>query len=103
MGAVGTVVMAPLALWTWQAPGSLQNWLLLVGLGVLGWAGHQFLTHAHRYATSNTLMPFTYSFLIYTSTLSYLIFNHAPSPWTLLGALVIMLSGLIIWKREQTI
>ena len=45
-------------------------------------------------------MPFTYSFLIYLTVFSFLIFDHIPTIWTLLGALVIMISGLIIWKRE---
>ncbi len=100
MGAVGTAVMTPLAIASWQNPTSGTDWLLLIGLGVFGWAGHQLLTNAHRFATANTLMPFTYSFLIYLTVFSFLIFDHIPTIWTLLGALVIMISGLIIWKRE---
>ena len=45
-------------------------------------------------------MPFTYSFLLYLIVLSFVIFGHVPSVWTLLGAFVIMMSGLIIWYRE---
>ncbi|MEP4197778.1 MAG: DMT family transporter [Aliishimia sp.] len=101
MGATGTALTAPLAYWAWQSPSSGTEWLLLIGLGLGGWAGHQFLTNAHRFATANTLMPFTYSFLIYTSVFSYFIFDHIPAFWTLSGASVVMLSGLIIWKREQ--
>jgi drug/metabolite transporter (DMT)-like permease len=75
--------------------------LLLIGLGVSGWAGHQLLTNAHRFAPANTLMPYTYSFMIYIAMLSWLVFGHLPDEWVVVGAVVIVLSGLIIWKREQ--
>lgn len=100
MGLVGTVCLLPPALLVWEAPGSLLHWAILIGIGLLGWVGHQWMTNAHRFATANTLMPFTYSFLIYLTGLSFLIFGHVPAVWTLLGAGVIMVSGLIIWHRE---
>jgi len=102
MGLVGTIVLLPFALWTWQSPDTIIGWLVLIGLGVFGWAGHQLLTNAHRFGTANTLMPYTYSFMIYVSIWGYLVFGDVPDQWTLLGALVIIGSGLIIWKREQT-
>jgi len=48
-------------------------------------------------------MPFTYSFMIYLTIASYLVFNHIPDAWTMLGAGVIVISGLIIWSRERII
>lgn len=101
MGALGTAIMLPMAVWTWRWPESPIDWALLVGLGVFGWAGHQLLTNAHRFGSANTLMPYTYSFMIYLSVLSYLVFNHLPDQWTVVGACIIVISGLIIWKREQ--
>ena len=101
MGALGTLVMLPFAILTWQSPDSLMGWIVLVSLGALGWGGHQFLTNAHRYGTANTLMPYTYSFMIYVAIWGYLLFGNVPDRWTIIGALVIIGSGLIIWKREQ--
>ncbi|THH36258.1 DMT family transporter [Aliishimia ponticola] len=100
MGFWGTAVTLPLALWHWQAPQDTTLWIILGAVGVLGWFGHQCMTAAHRFATANTLMPFTYSFLLYLTVLSYVVFGHVPNFWTILGALVIMGSGLIIWYRE---
>jgi len=101
MGLLGSCAFLPFALWHWQAPGSLGAWLILISVGVFGWAGHQLLTNAHRYGSANTLMPYTYSFMIYLAILSYFLFDHLPDIWTVIGALVIVGSGLIIWKREQ--
>ncbi|MFK7876056.1 MAG: DMT family transporter [Paracoccaceae bacterium] len=100
MGVWGVTILLPPAIWLWQPPGSWIDWAILLGLGIFAWAGHQWLTTAHRFATANTLMPFTYSFLLYLTVLSYFVFAHVPSIWTLIGASVVMVSGLIIWHRE---
>ena len=100
MGLLGTVILLPPAIWLWKIPETSTEWTVLISLGFLAWAGHQWLTTAHRFATANTLMPFTYSFLLYLIVLSFVMFGHVPSVWTLLGAFVIMMSGLIIWYRE---
>ena len=41
--------------------------------------------------------------MIYIAGLSWLVFNHLPDELTVLGATIIIISGLIIWKREQRI
>ena len=102
MGAVGTFLLLPFALWTWSTPETSLGTIVLVSLGILGWGGHQLLTNAHRFGTANQLMPFTYSFLIYVAIWGYLLFGTVPDQWTILGALIIMGAGLIIWKREQS-
>lgn len=101
LGAMGTLLLLPLAIWVWQWPETLVDWIVLLGLGVFGWAGHQLLTNAHRFGAANTLMPYAYSFMIFLSILSYVVFNHVPDKWTVAGAMIIVVSGLIIWKREQ--
>ncbi|MEP5152901.1 DMT family transporter [Planktotalea sp.] len=102
MGLVGTFVLMPFALWTWTQPDTLWGLIVLVSLGVFGWAGHQLLTTAHRFGTANQLMPFTYSFLIYVTIWGFLLFGTVPDRVTIFGAIVIMGAGLIIWKREQS-
>lgn len=101
MGALGTFILLPFAVLTWQSPETFLGWIALISLGVMGWGGHQFLTTAHRFGTANTLMPYTYSFMIYVAIWGYLLFGDIPDLWTIFGAFVIIGSGLIIWKREQ--
>jgi len=101
MGLVGTLVLLPFALAVWTPPETTWGVIVLFGLGVMGWAGHQLLTTAHRFGTANQLMPFTYTFLIYVAVWGYLLFGTIPDPKTIMGAIVIMGAGLIIWKREQ--
>jgi drug/metabolite transporter (DMT)-like permease len=101
MGFIGTALMAPFAIWTWKQPETLWGMVVLVSLGVLGWAGHQLLTNAHRFGTANQLMPFTYSFLVFVAIWGYLLFGTVPDSGTISGAIVIMSAGLIIWRKEQ--
>ena len=101
MGLVGTLLLLPFAIWTWTQPESVWGMIVLISLGVLGWAGHQLLTNAHRFGTANQLMPFTYSFLLFVTIWGYLLFGTVPDFGTILGAAVIMCAGLIIWRREQ--
>ncbi|WP_282045143.1 DMT family transporter [Roseibium album] len=100
-GLVGTVALAPFAIAEWQNPETGFQWSVLVGLGVLGWVGHQFLTNAMSFAPANLLMPFGYVFILYLTVSSYLVFDQLPDQWTVAGAAIIVLSGLIIFYRER--
>jgi len=93
MGGLGTVVLFPFAWLAWQAPSTWLDWALMWLLGLWGWGGHELLTRAHGFAPANTLMPYTYSFMIYLMITSYLVFDHLPDTWTVAGATIIVISG----------
>lgn len=97
--AFGVVALAPLAFFVWSMPETPFHWALMIGLGIWGWAGHEVFSRAHAYAPAHTLMPYTYSFLLYLAIASYVVFAEVPDGWTLLGAAIIVASGLIIWLR----
>jgi drug/metabolite transporter (DMT)-like permease len=101
MGAFGCLVLMPFAIWNWVAPANLFDWMVLVVLGVWGWAGHEMLTRAHSYASASTLSPYAYSFMIYLTLASYLVWGELPDGFTVLGACIIVAAGLIIWARER--
>lgn len=101
-GVVGSVVLAPLAIWFWVMPANLLEWFLLFALGVLGWLGHELMTRAHGFAPASTLTPFTYTFILYLTAWSYFLFNQPPDFWTIVGAAIIIGAGLVIWFREKS-
>ncbi|MEO1549770.1 MAG: DMT family transporter [Pseudomonadota bacterium] len=101
MGGIGTLATLPFLASAWVTPSTPFDWMLMIALGLWGWGGHEILTRAHSYATASVLMPYTYSFMLYLTVASFLVFGDLPDGWTILGAAIIVLSGLIIWARER--
>ncbi|CAN0599428.1 unnamed protein product, partial [Laminaria digitata] len=100
-GLVGTIALLPFAVLSWQNPTNVLDWSILIAIGVFGWLGHQLLTIAHRFAPASTLTPFGYTFILYLTLASFLVFDHLPDRWTLLGGTIIIVAGLVIWFREK--
>ncbi|MBX2885224.1 MAG: DMT family transporter [Granulosicoccus sp.] len=98
---VGTFVLLPFGIHTWKAPASALEWFLLAALGVLAWLGHELLTRAHSYSEANALTPYTYVFIVYMTAWGYILFDHIPDRWTILGAIIVISAGLVIWLRER--
>ncbi|SLN53811.1 Riboflavin transporter [Pseudoruegeria aquimaris] len=101
MSVLGSIVLLPFALAGWESPATFRDWGLLVGLGAFAWAGHEMFSRAHAYAEASVLMPFQYSFILFMTAGSFLVFGDVPDAVTLLGAAVIVAAGLVIWWREH--
>jgi drug/metabolite transporter (DMT)-like permease len=99
--ALATFVLTP----TLPLGGVLPpSWLVaaaLVGTGLMGAVGHWFLIAAHRDAPPTVLAPFSYTQLIWMITFGYLAFGDLPGPNTLIGASLIVASGLYALYRER--
>jgi drug/metabolite transporter (DMT)-like permease len=100
---IGTIVLAPFAIWEWVWPASAFEWLLLLVLGVLGGIGHYLFIHANRLAPASIVAPFLYLQLISMVAFGYLVFNELPDVWTLVGSAVIIGSGIYLLHREHAI
>jgi drug/metabolite transporter (DMT)-like permease len=97
---VSTAVLTPFALWTWQTPQSSWQWLLLGLAGLSGGAGHYFAAQAHRFASAAVLGPFLYQQILYMTLGGWLVFGQIPDHAVLLGAGVVVASGLYLLWRE---
>ena len=102
-GLVATIGMAPLALADWSWPTHAASWLAFFAIGGFGWASHQVMIIAHRYAPASTLAPFAYTQILWMAASSWLIFAQPPDGWVLVGAGIVVASGLYIWLRESTL
>jgi drug/metabolite transporter (DMT)-like permease len=78
--------------------------LVIVALcltGVAGAASHWLLILANRRAPATLLVPFSYIEIIPMVASGYFIFDDLPPTTTLIGAAVIIASGLYILYRQQ--
>jgi drug/metabolite transporter (DMT)-like permease len=99
-GLAGVVVMTPFLPWIWSTPPSLLTWALMAATGVLASLGHWLLILAHARAPASTLAPFMYTQLLWMLGLGYIIFGDWPDIWTLVGASVVIASGLYLLYYE---
>jgi drug/metabolite transporter (DMT)-like permease len=102
LSALGsTIVIAPFALAVWQMPTTAFEWLLVVVTGIAGGLGHYLLALAHRFAPASTLAPFIYQQILYMCLLGYLAFGDVPRPAVVIGAAVVVASGLYLLLKER--
>ena len=99
---VATAVLTPFAWWSWQTPSTTWHWLMLALAGLSGGAGHYFAAQAHRFASVAVLGPFLYQQIIYMTLGAWLVFGQVPDRAVLLGATVVVASGLfLLWREFQ--
>jgi drug/metabolite transporter (DMT)-like permease len=82
----------------WSTPRQLG---LSLVLGVLASGGQWVVILAHRIAPASLLAPFFYGQLIWVSVLGFLVFGNLPDIWTIVGAAIIVASGLYTAHRER--
>ena len=102
-GLVGVMIMTPILPFVWSNPPSALHWALMVGIGIFAAAGHWLLVLAHARAPAPVLSPFIYTQLLWMGILGYLVFGDVPDGWTLVGAAIVIGSGLyLLWWERQT-
>lgn len=99
---IGTAI-ATLAIPFYWSPVPLKSWLLFALIGGLGCVGHLVLIRAYMMAEASALAPFSYSQLVWSLLLGFLLFGDLPDGLTLIGAGIVTASGLYVWHRERQI
>ena len=96
MGIGATVLAAPI----WVAPKG-DDFLLLFGLAVSGFLGQLAITEAFNAGQASVVAPFEYSALAYGVALDWALWHTLPDQATLLGAAIIIGSGIYLIRHER--
>ncbi len=99
-GVIGFVLLSAAVPFNFVMP-SLPLLALNIALGTLATVGQYWMIQAYRYAAASLLAPFSYIQLIWSTTAGYLVFDSLPDAQTLVGAAVIIASGLYTIHRER--
>jgi drug/metabolite transporter (DMT)-like permease len=99
-GLAGFIVMMPILPMVWTQPDALTTFLLLM-TGFYGAFGHWLLILAHARAPAPVLAPFIYTQMIWMLILGYVVFGDWPTAPTLVGAGIVICSGLYLLSRER--
>lgn len=84
--------------WVW--PASTADWFVIAGVGVLSAAIGYLMSQAYRLASASVVAPFEYILLIFALFWGWSIFSEWPTSTVLLGAAIVMASGIYIFLRE---
>jgi len=95
MAAGGSALAAP----HWVAIRG-GDWWLLAGLAVSGFLGQLAGTEAFRLGKASSVAPFEYSALAWGVLIDWLLWQTLPDRYTLLGAAIIVASGVYLVRRE---
>jgi drug/metabolite transporter (DMT)-like permease len=98
-GLAGAVLFTLLLPWGWRTPTPVDL-ALMAATGVLGAIGHLMIILALRRGEASRVSPFNYLQLVWAMGASYLAFGDVPAPATLLGALIIVGSGLWLYRLD---
>ena len=99
----GAFVMGPIAMVDWVWPKDPLTWVLLVSMGFWGGLGHYIFIIAYRHAPAAVLAPFIYLGLITHTAMGYLVFGQLPDRWTIVGAVIVIGSGVYLVHRERVV
>jgi S-adenosylmethionine uptake transporter len=97
------VVMTPLTFLTalgttgLDGVGGYQLGIVLLA-GILGLGGHALLVRAFRVGEASVVAPFQYSQIIWGCIYGALLFASPVDPYTIAGALIIIVSGWLVLK-----
>ena len=98
--SLAITALPALVYWT---PPSLEQWLLLAGVGSLGVVSQAMIIRAYSAGEASFVAPFDYLKLILAGAIGFLVFGEVPGPWTMLGAAVIVAAALYIARREAAL
>ena len=99
--AVSSLVPLGLLMLIFARSHDATTWAILAGMAVAGGLAQLTLTGALRLAPVALVMPMDYTSLLWAVLLGEWIFGELPSPWTWVGAPIIIASGLVIVWREH--
>ena len=80
---------------------TMKDLVFLVLIGISGSVGNMMLTMSIRRSNVSSVTPIKYLSLVFAIISGMLLFNELPSTSTYIGAGMIILSSLIIFRREQ--
>ena len=86
----------------WVMPNFLDLFLLSM-VGILGGLANLSLSQSYKYSEVSLVTPLKYLALVFAIIFGYFIWSEVPTIKTLMGALLVILSSFIIFRREMTL
>ena len=86
----------------WSLP-NLVDLFLLSMIGILGGLANLWLTQSYKLSEVSLVTPLKYLALVFAIIFGYLIWDEIPTTKTLIGAILVIASSIIIFRREMVL
>tara|TARA_B100000941_G_scaffold209538_1_gene153346 strand:+ start:164 stop:1045 length:882 start_codon:yes stop_codon:yes gene_type:complete len=83
----------------WVMP-SLNDLVILSLVGIFGGVANLWLSQSYKYSEVSLVTPLKYLALVFAIIFGYFIWGEVPTIKTLLGAALVIISSIIIFRRE---
>ena len=83
----------------WIMP-DIKDLILLSLIGIFGGVANLWLSQSYKYSEVSLVTPLKYLALVFAIIFGFLIWGEVPTYKTLLGAMLVIVSSLIIFRRE---
>ncbi|MBD1166268.1 DMT family transporter [Pelagibacterales bacterium SAG-MED07] len=83
----------------WVMP-SFNHFLILSLVGIFGGVSNLWLSQSYKYSEVSLVTPLKYLTLVFAIIFGYFIWGEIPTIKTLIGAFLVIISTLIIFRRE---
>ena len=83
----------------WVMP-SFNHFLILSLVGIFGGVSNLWLSQSYKYSEVSLVTPLKYLALVFAIIFGYFIWDEIPTIKTLIGAFLVIISTLIIFRRE---
>jgi len=83
----------------WVMP-SLNDLVILSLIGIFGGVANLWLSQSYKYSEVSLVTPLKYLALVFAIIFGYFIWGEVPTVKTLLGAALVIISSIIIFRRE---
>ena len=98
-GIVGAIIASCIAPFSWVTP-TYNQWFFLILIGLFASIGHLFLIMSLKLADASKLAPFGYFEIIPNIIIGYYFFGDLPDFYHFIGLIIIILSGVYIFKKQ---
>ena len=83
----------------WLMP-NLKDLILLSFIGIFGGVANLWLSQSYKFSEVSLVTPLKYLALVFAIIFGYLIWDEIPTIKTLVGATLVIVSSIIIFRRE---
>ena len=83
----------------WVMP-NLKNLFLLSLIGVFGGVANLWLSQSYKFSEVSLVTPLKYLGLVFAIVFGFLIWEEVPTIKTIMGAVLVIISSIIIFRRE---